>query len=473
MISLDSIYQRSPSWLQTLMLNAYAARLSRYRRGAPYRAAVASLLESQFWPRNQLDEYRDSRIKSIVRLAYQKSQYYREAMDSLGIQPSDIRGASDLPRLPLLTRETVRTHLRELLTASQPLKGWLHGHTSGTTGSPLSLWYDRETCVMNDAVDWRQKVWGGMTNRDWIGIFLGRVIVPTARSAPPFWRVNTIHRQVWFSSFHLSEGNLNHYVNEIRRRGLRFLEGYPSTMFILAQHVVNTGVSLPMQAVFTSSETLHQIQRETIEQAFGCRPFDFYGHAERTIFATECELHSGKHLAEEYGYTEVVNAAGLPVDDGTPGYLVGTSYHNAAMPMIRYRTGDISTIRTDRCECGRSLRRIESVATKAEDIVVTPDGRLVSPSILTHPFKPFPQILESQIIQDARNHILVKIVPSTEFSPAHQAQLLGEIARRLGSGMRIDVELVDAIPREPSGKFRWIISRVDHSTHFGWDPGEQ
>jgi phenylacetate-CoA ligase len=469
MISLESIYQRSPRWLQTVMLNAYAARLSRYRRGAPYRAAVAGLLESQYWDRQRLDEYRDKRIESIVRLAYERSRHYRTTMDSIGIQPGDIRSATDLRRLPLLSKETVRAHLPELLTAPHPLKGWLHGHTSGTTGSPLSLWYDRQTCVMNDAVDWRQKVWGGMTDADWIGIFLGRVIVPTARTEPPFWRVNRIHRQVWFSSFHLSEGNLGHYVDEIRRRGLRFLEGYPSTMFILAQYLVNNGATLPMQAVFTSSETLHQIQRETIERAFGCRPFDFYGHAERTIFAVECERHDGKHLAEEYGYTEVVDANGLPVEAGTPGYLVGTSYHNAAMPMIRYRTGDISTIRTDACACGRTLRRIEGVATKAEDIVITPDGRLVSPSILTHPFKPFPQILESQIIQDRRDHVLVKIVPSKEFSPTQQAQLVSEIARRLGRGMQIDVQLVDSIPRERSGKFRWIISLVDHSTHFGWE----
>jgi phenylacetate-CoA ligase len=81
--------------------------------------------------------------------------------------------------------------------------------------------------------------------------------------------------------------------------------------------------------------------------------------------------------------------------------------------------------------------------------------------------------VESQIIQDARDHILVKIVPSKEFSAAQQAQLLSEIARRLGREMKIDVQLVEAIPREPSGKFRWIISRVDHSSHFGWESGEQ
>jgi phenylacetate-CoA ligase len=248
------------------------------------------------------------------------------------------------------------------------------------------------------------------------------------------------------------------------------MEGYPSTLFILAHYVVNQGIELPLAAVFSSSETLHQVQRDTIQMAFGCTPFDFYGHAERTIFATECEYHDGKHLAEEYGYTEVVDEEGFPVSEGKFGYLTGTTLHNTAMPLIRYRTGDLSAIRREPCPCGRTLIRIESVATKAEDIVVTPDGRMIPPSVLTHPFKPFPQILKSQLIQTRLDHMLVKIVPSPDFTPTHAQILTREIATRLGPGVEIELQLVDAIPQEGSGKFRWIISQVEHPTHFRWDP---
>ena len=469
MLSFEALYRRSPSWVQTLMLNAYATRLSRYRRGAAYNLAVKELLESQFWPVARLKSYGDERVRTIVRVAYEKSSFYRQLMVSARLTPGDIQSTQDLVKLPVITNETVRNYGMGLLTAPSPLRDWRHGHTSGTTGSPLSLYYDRATCVMNDAADWRQKVWGGMREGDWIGVFLGRVIVAPHQRRPPFWRVNRVHRQVWFSSFHLSDENLSHYVREIERRRIRFLEGYPSTLFILAQYVVKSGIRLPLDAVFSSSETLHQVQRDTIQIAFGCTPFDFYGHAERTIFATECEYHDGKHLAEEYGYTEVVDGEGLPVRDGEFGYLTGTSLHNTAMPLIRYRTGDLSAIRREPCACGRTLMRIESVATKAEDIVVAPDGRMISPSILTHPFKPFPQITKSQLIQTRVDHLLVKIVASSDFTPTHQQLLTRELATRLGPGVEIEIKIVDAIRNEPSGKFRWIISQVDHPTHFRWE----
>lgn len=464
--TLDAIYRGSPAWLQTLFLNAYAASIESRRRGKPYRNAIRQLLESQYWPRRRIEEYRDERIRAVVRKAYDQSLYYHHVLSAAGLTPSDIRGRVDLTRLPLLTRDTLRKRPAELLTLLRPSRNWSQGHTSGTTGSPLSVWYDRTTSMLTDAVEWRQKVWGGMTDRDWIGILLGRVVVPAASQNPPFWRVNRIHRQVWFSSFHMNDENLESYINEIRRRRLRFLEGYPSTLFTVAQYLVRRGLSLPMQAVFTSSETLNDLQSETIEAAFGSKPFDFYGHAERTIFATECERHDGKHLAEEYGFTEVVDEEGQRVPDGEEGYLVGTSLHNTAMPLIRYQTGDISAILPDPCACGRTLIRIQSLTTKAEDIIVTPDGRIISPKILANAFKPISQILNSQIIQDEIDHLKIKIRPSNEFTKLQEGQLRSGLSARLGPMMKIEFEFVDDIPRERSGKFRWVISRVVRPAHF-------
>jgi phenylacetate-CoA ligase len=109
------------------------------------------------------------------------------------------------------------------------------------------------------------------------------------------------------------------------------------------------------------------------------------------------------------------------------------------------------------------------VTTKAEDIVVTPDGRMVSPSILTHPFKPLVQVLKSQLIQDRLDHIIVKIVPSSDFGVTDREHLIRELQLRLGSSMSIDVELVGDIPRESSGKYRWVISHLQHASQVSWE----
>lgn len=227
-----------------------------------------------------------------------------------------------------------------------------------------------------------------------------------------------------------------------------------------------------MKAVFTSSETLHDTQRQAIEAAFHAPIFDFYGHAERVIFAAECHVHDGKHLAEDFGFVEIVDDRGEPVPEGEHGYLVGTSLHNRAMPMIRYRTGDVSRIIPGDCPCGRTHRRIVSVTTKAEDIVLTPDGRLISPSILTHPFKPFHGLRASQIIQESVDRIRVRLVPSESFDEPDREKLRLALEERLGPGMSIEFEIVDEIPREASGKFRWVISRIPHAARFEWSDAQ-
>jgi phenylacetate-CoA ligase len=148
---------------------------------------------------------------------------------------------------------------------------------------------------------------------------------------------------------------------------------------------------------------------------------------------------------------------------------VGTSLHNTAMPMIRYRTNDISRVLDTACVCGRTYRILDPVTTKAEDVITTPDGRLISPSILTHPFKPFDQLVKSQVIQLASDHVLVKLVAGTGFSAAQQTELIIGLQARLGDGVRIEVSLVDDIPPEPSGKFRWVISKVQTPYSPSWD----
>jgi phenylacetate-CoA ligase len=162
----------------------------------------------------------------------------------------------------------------------------------------------------------------------------------------------------------------------------------------------------------------------------------------------------------EYGVAEVTDAAGQPLPNGQVGKLVGTSLHNLAMPLIRYVTNDMSALKTAGCSCGRALELMDDVTTKAEDVLTLRDGRLISPSVLTHPFKPLDSIEGSQIVQTALDHIVVKIVRGPGYTPAHEQHLVTELKARLGEDVRVDLEMVDRLEPSANGKFKWVVSHV-------------
>ena len=147
---------------------------------------------------------------------------------------------------------------------------------------------------------------------------------------------------------------------------------------------------------------------------------------------------------------------------GQEGVMTGTSLHNIGMPMIRYRTTDRTALKTARCTCGRPLPLMEDVTTKAEDLLRLRDGRLIPPSVLTHPFKPLDSHRSFAAGADRSRPPADPADPAPRiFAANHAEHLVRELKARLGDDMRIDIELVDQMPRTARGKFKWVVSEVD------------
>jgi phenylacetate-CoA ligase len=459
----SAIYNRAPVWGQNLILTAVATQLSRERYGGGYAEYRQLLAASQWQSRQELEANQDARLRALVSHAYETVPYYRRRFDALRLKPADIRGRADLHKVPLLTRDDIRAHFDDLRSRARPRREMRTGHTSGTTGTPLTVGYDRETVWMTYAVFDRHYEWAGLRmdrNGDRIAVARGNVIVPLQQRQPPFWHYNWRQNQLLLSSFHLSKANLPAYFEKLAEFKPKVLDGYPSTLYLLAKYLLNRNETFPLAAAVTSSETLYDFQRAAIEAAFTCRVFDYYALAERAVFSGECDHHQGHHMAMEYGLAEVIDQDGNPAPRGTVGRLVGTTLHNMAMPLIRYVTNDTTAILEQACGCGRGLELMADVTTKAEDVLTLADGRLVSPSVLTHPFKPLDSIEGSQIVQTAPDAVTVRIVPGAAYNQALTAHLVTELQARLGGDVRIDVKMVERLETSANGKFKWVISHV-------------
>jgi phenylacetate-CoA ligase len=457
---LEKIYRKSPAFFQNLMVTGYGYKIYRREYGGQFRAILKEFEEMERWSEAQLREYQNQKLRDLIRHSFENVPYYRSQMDAIKLRPEDIKTVDDLPKMPLLTKSDIRTHFEQLKARNYKPSELIVGRSSGTTGSPLHFVWDKHICLVKNVVDWRQKKWAGIEVGDKIAFFLGRVVVPVTQTKPPFWRTNYILNHTYFSNIHISEENLKLYLKQLEKFGPKAVEGYPSTVHLISRYMVQKGITFPVTAVLTSSETLFPQQRETIEKAFACKVFDFYGMAERTVFATECSLHSGHHLNMDFGITEIIDDNGRAAGPGEMGRVTATGLHNYAMPLIRYQTSDVSAIKTSKCKCGRNFPLLEDVMSRVEDFIVTRDGKFINPNVLSHPFKPMNYIVESQIIQEDYENLTIKIVPLPGYSEKDTKFLHDELSRRIGDSIKINFVFVDSIPRTKAGKLKWVISKI-------------
>jgi phenylacetate-CoA ligase len=458
---LDKWYLKSPVIIQNIMMTGYGFKIYHQRFGKHYEEWMQFFDESEKWSLTEQETYQNKKLLELIRYCYDYVPYYRNVMKARKLIPSDIKTISDLPKLPILTKDDIRNHFYELISTKYRPEQLKQSPTSGTTGSPLTVLWDRNLDIINNAALWRHRSWAGINFRDPYASLLGRVIISQGQKYPPFWRRNYVWNQLYLSTFHLKDDTIPYYFDALKNAKVEYIEAYPSTIYILAQYLDQHNENFPLKCISTSSETLLPIQREIIERRFQCKIHDAYSQSEGVMFSGECSCHSGHHLFSEYGITEIVDENNRLLPPNNPGKIIGTSLHNYGMPLLRYENGDVTSINKDKtCKCGRELPLIANITTKAEDIVVLPDGRLISASILTHPFKPMKNIIKSQIVQKELDTLEIKIVKRSTYSKRDETILLTEFKKRLGSDINILIKYVEDIPLSANGKYRWVISNL-------------
>ncbi len=459
-LAAEQHYNLLPIFLQNTFVARHGRRNRRERFGPEFDRLSRLLEESERWTREELRAYQESRLGVIVRHAYDTVPYYRDLFDRLRLVPADIRSIEDLAKLPVLTRSELAANAERMLSRAADRKTLRSGSTSGTSGSPLTVYWDRSTVIMNNACYMRARRWAGAPFGARYATITGRALVPIRQRRPPFWRHNPAWNQVMFSSLHLSEANLAHYVLALRDFGVEALEAYPTSAYILARYLEARNEHLPLRAVMTTGEPLFPEERRVIEERFRTSVFDQYAEAERVVFTCECERHEGHHIYEEYGITELLDDAGAPVPAGTRGRITGTTLHNTAMPLLRYTFGDVGTLSTRTCSCGRTLGLLDGLTSRDEDILVAPGGRLIPPIMVSWAPRIVEGVSDWQLVQHRQDEIVARFVVDRPLTETDREWLTTYFAGRLGPEVRVVIEQVDEIPLSSRGKHRRVVSTV-------------
>jgi phenylacetate-CoA ligase len=451
------LYWNAPYGLKCRLASWNAWRLDRQRYGPAYRRHLESIAEHDRWAANRFAEFQEAALVELVRQAGERVPYYRRLFETTGIDAGQFNGLADLPRLPILQKETLRVDPMSLVDETLDRAQLIVLHTSGTTGTPLELYRDASLNAAAFAyLDARWHAVVGVRRREQTSVSIGgHLVAEPARSRPPFWVENRRWRQLYMSSYHLSPKNLGAYVTAIRGFGCDYIEGYPSSVYAVARHMIDHGLEpVPMKACFTTAETLFDYQREAIQQAFNCRTYNQYGCGEMCVFAAECEQGS-MHLSPEFGIVEVLDENDQPVAPGATGQLVCTSLINRIQPFIRYRLGDMGSLRPGKCACGSPLPMMGDVEGRTDAVLVTRDGRRIGR--LDTVFKGGRHIVEAQVVQDDLDTFRLRLVPAAGYAAPDGARVAHNLRQRLGGGT-VRIELVESIARTRAGKFPAVIS---------------
>jgi phenylacetate-CoA ligase len=443
-------------------LKGYA--VNRVKLGRKYFAVLDQLERSQWLSEDGFRELQNEKLRTVVQHAYANVPYYRRVFDSLHLRTSDIRTVDDLPKIPLLSKEELRANHADLIARNISRRVLASGWTTGSTGTPINALRTMDSIIFEHATIWRQRRWAGTDVEDrkaavW-GTIWDDVIIPSAsKHVPPYWRYNAADRQMLFSYYHMTDNTLGLYIDALEKFKPTFIEGFPSTLLILAQYLKKADRILPLRAVFTSSEPLYAVHREQIERRFDTKIFDHYGQAERVAYATECEHHRGLHVNPEYGIVEI-QKNGDPVAPGETGEIVGTGLNNSAMPLLRYKTGDLASLGNQPCACGRKMPLLQAVEGRLADSIITKEGIMIPGNGIMGAFHGIDNIRASQVVQEDLENVIVRIVKEDRARDVNLAHLRRNLESSLGRRIRLEFQMVESLDLEGLTKRPWVVSKV-------------
>jgi phenylacetate-CoA ligase len=459
---LHRAYCSLPPPLRSVAASLRGLYLDYWRYGSETDRLVDEAFDRETWTPGQWKSWGEERLAYVLHRAATRVPYYRQQWAARR-RRGDMAPWDCLENWPILVKDPIRDNPSAFVADDCNIRRMFREHTSGTTGKPLSLWWSMETVRKLYALsEARIRYWNGVSRRDRWAMIGGQLVTPVSQRQPPFWVWNMGLNQLYMSSYHLAPDLIGSYLDAICRYHVTYLYGYTSSLYALAQAALRTGKhDLRMAVAIANAEPIYDYQRETISKAFNCQVRETYGMAEITAMASECT--AGRlHLWPEVGWVEVTKD-GRCLPDGDSGDLVCTGLLNADMPLIRYRNGDRGALEggSEACKCGRTLPVMRAVEGRIDDILYTSDGRRVGR--LDPIFKGDLPIHEAQIIQEALDCLRVRYVPNSDFGPDHEIMIAKRLQDRMGM-VKVLMERVTEIPREPNGKFRAVICKLSRKS---------
>ncbi len=449
---LELVYDHTPISFQNLMCSGSGAVKYKQRYDRGYWEAREFCRDFDLWPLDRQLEYQREELARFVRFSYLHSPFYQRLYENVDV--SAVRGPEDLQVLPVIDKEMLRANIDDIYTV--PRKRGNESNTGGTTGKSLTVRMVPGDIQMRMAVLDNFKARVGFENLKMTrATFNGRHIVPPGQRRPIYWRWNAPCRQMIYSSFDLTEERLGFYVESLNRLRPQALDGFFTSMCDVASYMERHCIEPEFRpvAIFPTSETLTDAGRELLERVFRARVYDQYASSEGAPFVCECP-EQVKHVELNTGVFEF----------RADGEVLVTSFTTHGTPLIRYAIGDRMELAPGgtTCPCGLKGPIVSKIEGRRLDFLYRPDGAKINAGNVSNLLKYLPNtIIRSQFRQSRMDELTILLeVDERRFEESHADGILTECRHTFGPDMRVDVCVVEEIPRASSGKFQMIVNEV-------------
>ena len=432
------------------------------RDGSPRLRYLREFSHTQWLDPERVQDQVKLNLRRLLAHAIARCPHYRSRAAELGIRAEDIRGPSDLSQWPILDKRHIQEHGPELVAEGWHEDDLVPDFTGGSTGAPLRFFLHSDRVASRAAGAWRHDGWAGWRPGDRKGLLWG---APRDFLPQDNWRARVrsalLDRTLQLDATCLTQESMERYWRRLLRFRPPVLQAYAQSMVVFAGFLRERDLEPPrLRGIITSAEVLTPDGRQLIESVFGCRVYDRYGSREVGLIASQCSEGEWMHVNAESVLVEFVQG-NRPASPGELGEVLVTDLRNYAMPLIRYRIGDLGSPMAGACACGRGLPLMRMVAGRVTDSIVRPDGGLVSGiSLATYMITGRPGIGQVQLHQYDTQSLVVRVVPGPGFSSADTDCLRERAQSYLGHAITIRFDTVASIPKEASGKYRFSISEV-------------
>lgn len=435
------------------------------RHGAEYRRTRRLLEKSQWWSHEQLEAFQFQELKKTIEHAYRVSPFYQDLYRRAGVTPDRLRSLDDARRFPTIDKNDLREHIDRMISPEVDRSRLIEFCTGGTTGPGVVIPFEESYRNRSRAFMWH--LWERVGYRqNMLAAILQHRECP-ADLNDGIWYMDKPSNAVVLSAHRLSPASMDRYVEVLLAKRPRVLIAYPSLAYLFASHLKEAGFHEKLfDLVILGSETLYEFQRKALEEVFQATVRIHYGHIESCTLFGYCEHSNVYHVQMEYGFTEFLKEDGAPARPGEVGEVVATNFANRALPLVRYRTGDLAEPAPGRCDCGRQYPLVEQIVGRKGDYIRTPSGARHSPILIEFLMDRIlldgrDRFADLQIVQTALDRVVVRVVPGNHYHAEdveHFCRLLDE---ELGGEVRVTWETVTEIPRTPRQKKSLVCSELD------------